>query len=179
MLKKFYCINQYIQAKELRVVDEKGKQVGILPLEKALEQAREQGVDLVEVAAAANPPVARLIDFKKFIYLEKKKAQGEKRGVKTSELKEIRLTPFIGKADLDFRVKKGEGYLKEGNRLKATVFFTGRQIAHKEFGVEVLKRYLEALAAWGKPEGEPKWLGKTFFTIIVPEKKDKNAKVQN
>ena len=119
---KFYRINQYIKAEKVRVVDEKGKQIGVMSLQEALQKAEELKVDLVEVAPKAKPPVCKIIDFKKFKYLEAKREQEEKKKIKKTELKGIRLTMFIAENDLNFRLKHARIY-KRGtqgqNQLKA------------------------------------------------------------
>lgn len=165
---KFYRLNQYIQAPQLRVVDETGKQIGVMKKEEALKEAQKQKVDLVEVAPNAQPPVAKLIDFKKFKYLEAKKKRQEKKEARGGEIKEIRLTPFIAKRDFDFRVKKAQKFLKEGNKVKLTVRFVGRQISRKEFGQELLKRFIKEVQSLSKVEHEPRWAGKNLFVTLAP-----------
>ena len=178
LLRKFYRINQYIQASELRVIDEAGKQIGVVPREKALEKAMSGGLDLVEVASEANPPVAKIIDFKKFLYLEAKKQKGEKKA-KGGELKEIRLTPFIGQADFNFRLKRAEEFIEEGNKVKITVFFKGRQITHQGFGRELLTKFCENLSSIAKPEHEPKLIGKILFVSLTPFKGGQDGKIKD
>lgn len=176
--RKFYRINQYIQAREVRVVDEKGKQIGILSLNEALKQAQEKRLDLVEVAPKAQPPVCKIIDFKKFRYLESKKTQEERKKSKKVELKEIRLRPFIAAGDFNFRIRRAEEFLKEGHRVKLSVFFKGREITKKEFGSDVLKRAFGKLSAWGKEEGEPKSVGRRLELTLVSVAGGKNVQGQ-
>lgn len=175
MTKKFYRLNQYITADKVRVVDERGKQVGILPLQEALNKARELRQDLVEVASKAQPPVCKIIDFKKFKYLEAKKLQEEKKKNKASELKEVRLTPFIAENDFNFRVKKAEEFLKDGDKVKVTVFFKGREITKKEFGFELIKKAVERLNPFSKVEIAPKFMGRQLEIVLTPSGA-KNAK---
>jgi len=167
---KFYRINQYIQAKEVRVVDETGKQVGVMPIFTAIQKAREAGVDLVEVAANAKPPVAKIIDFKKFKYLEAKKEREEKKGQKGGELKEVRFTPFIAQNDLNIRVERIKEFLQENNKVRVIVRFSGRQITKKDFGFKVINRVLESLGDLAEKEGEPRFLGRDLFLTITPKK---------
>ena len=174
MPKKFYRLNQYITAPTVRVVDEQGKQIGILPISEALKKAAELNADLVEVAPAANPPVCKIIDFKKFKYLEAKKHQEEKRKSKKVEIKEVRLTPFIAKNDFDFRIKRAEEFLKEGNKVKITVRFRGRQMAKKEFGYELIARAKENLAPYSGAEEEPKFFGNQLEILLSPLGRSKN-----
>ena len=175
MAKKFYRINQYIQAQEVRVVDEKGKQIGVMPLTQALKQARQLGLDLVEVAPKAQPPVCKIIDFKKFKYLESKKKQEEKRKTKKIESKEIRLTPFMAAGDFNFRLQRAEKFIKDGHLVKLVVFFKGRQITKKQFGYEILERAVERLKPYSKVEGEPKLAGRRLELVLRPFKGGKNA----
>lgn len=175
MTKKFYRLNQYITAPQVRVVDEEGKQIGIFPIDEAIQKAKEAGADLVEVAPNANPPVCKIIDFKKFKYLEAKKQQKEKKKSKKGEIKEVRLTPFIAKNDFNFRIKKAQDFLKEGNKVKISVKFLGRQMAKKEFGYELLKNAWESLKSWAKVEGEPRFIGNQLEMLLspLPEKNEK------
>jgi translation initiation factor IF-3 len=182
--RKFYRLNRYIQADEVRVVDEKGKQIGVMPLNKALQQAQEKGLDLVEIAAKAKPPVCKIIDFKKFKFLEAKKEQQERKKTKKVELKEIRLAPFIAENDFNFRIKKAEDFLKEGNKVKVVVRFRGRQMTKKEFGYDLLKKAVERLRPFAKVDIEPRFVGRRLEMAFSPikggqsgQKQDENKKV--
>lgn len=134
-------------------------------------------MDLVEVAANANPPVCKIIDFKKFRYQEEKKAkEGRKKTVK-QETKEIRFTPFIAENDFNIRIQRAKEFLNQGNRVKLTVKFMGRQLAHKEFGYDLLKKASSNLISIAKIEDQPKWLGKMLILAVTPFKinKQKNG----
>lgn len=167
---KFYRINQYIQAKEVRVVDETGKQIGVMPIFAAIQKAREAGVDLVEVASSAKPPVAKIINFKKFKYLEAKKEKEEKKGIKGGELKEVRLSPFIAQNDLNTRIRKIKNFLEENNKVKVVVRFSGREITKKDFGYRVVNQVLENLAELAEKDSEPKFQGRDLFLTLSPKK---------
>lgn len=171
---RFYRINIAITAHELRVLDEKGTQVGILSRDDALAEARNRGVDLVEVAPKAQPPVARLIDFSKFKYLENKKKQAEKRSQKNVETKEVRLSPVIGQHDFDTRLEQVREFLKDNNPVKISIRFKGRMITRKQFGYDVLNRFLGELDSI-KVVHEPKFEGKVLVAHIV-RNKDKDSK---
>lgn len=172
---KFYQVNQYIKAESLRVVDETGKQVGVLSRQEALDEAKKRGVDLVEIAPMAKPPVAKIIDFKKFKYLEaKKEREGNKKSGKV-EMKEIRFTPFIAQGDFDSRIGKIKEILEDSNRVKVVVKFVGRQITHVEFGHDLIKRILTDLEGAASADGEPKLQGKQLFLILNPSKKQKTV----
>jgi len=168
---KFYQINQYIKASEMRVVDADGKQVGVMTREQALDAARQRGLDLVEIAPAAKPPVAKIIDFKKFKYIEAKKEREGKAKSGRVELKEIRFTPFIAQGDFDSRVERIREFFEDGDRVKVVVKFTGRQITRTDFGKEVLSKIVAELQEEAKPDGEPKLQGKQLYLILNPVKK--------
>jgi len=169
--RKFYRINDRIFASQLRVLDAEGKQIGVLTRFEALRKARELGVDLVEVAALANPPVVRIIDFKKFLYQESKKKNEEKKRSKVSETKEIRLGPFMNDHDLETMIKRGTGFLEDNNKVRLIVKFMGRQIAHPEFGKEIMQKVVSALSNLSKLERDPHFEGKQLIAILSPERK--------
>lgn len=183
-VRKFYRINQYIQAKEVRVVDETGKQIGVMPIFEATQRAKKEGKDLVEVSPKAQPPVAKIIDFKKFKYLESKKEREEKKGRKPGELKEVQFTPFIAQNDFNTRLKKVKEFLQEGSKVKIRIRFKGRQITKREFGYKLIERILIELDQLAKKEAEPRFQGREIYLIVSPqrskpegekdEKKDEN-----
>lgn len=172
----FYRLNQYIQAKEVRVVDEKGKQIGILPISQALEKAKKTGLDLVEIVPFAKPPVCKIIDFKKFKFLESRKQQKERKKSKKVDLKEVQLSPFIAENDFNFRLNRAEGFLKEGNKVKIAVVFKGRQITKKEFGYKLIEEALEKLKPYSEIDFEPKFVGRRLEMTLSPIKGDKSGK---
>ena len=174
--RKFYRINERIFASNLRVLDAEGKQIGILTRFDALQKAKELGVDLVEVAPMANPPVVRIIDFKKFLYQESKKKNEEKKRSKVSETKEIRLGPFMNDHDLRTMIRRGTGFLEDNEKVRLIVKFMGRQIAHPEFGEKLMQKVISALSPFSKPEREPHFEGKQLIAILSPDKKNKNEK---
>jgi len=168
--KVFYRKNYQIRAYEVRVLDEQGEMIGILPITEALAKAEELGIDLVEVAPLAKPPVAKLIDYSKFLYQLKKKKQEEKKGVKGSETKQIRFGPFIGEHDLDIKLKKATEFLTEGNKVKFSVRFTGRQMGHQEIGRQKLDMVLEKLGELAKVEREIKMEGRQMVMFVTKNK---------
>ena len=172
--RKFYRINERIFASQLRVLDADGKQVGVLSRFEALKKAKELGVDLVEIAPMANPPVVKIIDFKKFLYQESKKKKEEKKKSKVSETKEIRLGPFMNAHDLGTMIRRGTGFLENNDKVRLIVKFMGRQIAHPEFGQETMQKVIQALAGMSKIERQPHFEGKQLIAILSPEKKQKN-----
>jgi len=168
--RKFYRINERIFASLLRVLDAEGKQIGVLSRFDALQKAKDLGVDLVEVAPMANPPVVRIIDFKKFLYQESKKKNEEKKRSKVSETKEIRLGPFMNDHDLNTMIRRGTGFLENNDKVRLIVKFMGRQITHPEFGKEIMQKAILALSNLSKLEREPHFEGKQLIAILSPDK---------
>lgn len=152
------------------MVDEKGEQAGVMSLDEALFRSRQKGLDLVEVASNATPPVCKIINFKKFLYQEEKKAKAGKKKANKQETKEIRFTPFIAQNDFNIRINKAKNFLTEGNRVKLSVKFMGRQITRKEFGYELLNKASTALKDISQVEDQPKWLGKILLLNLKPIK---------
>lgn len=136
--------------------------------DEALFKARQQGLDLVEVAEKAQPPVCKLINFKKFRYLESKKEQAGRKKSKQQEVKEFRFTPFIAQNDFEMRIKRAKQTLQGGDKVKLTVKFIGRQITRKEFGEELLKKAIQALETLAKVEVQPKWQGRLLTMVLKP-----------
>ncbi|MFA6518646.1 MAG: translation initiation factor IF-3 [Candidatus Shapirobacteria bacterium] len=173
--KIFYKINQYISAPEVRLVDEDAKQIGVLSIAEARAKSAETGLDLVEIAPLAKPPVVKLIEFAKFKYQESKKLKAEKKGVRGGELKEVQMTPFIGAQDFITRVKRSREFLTTGNKVKLSIKFQGRQIQRKEFGYQLADRFTQELSDISAREGEPRLIGKQLILTLTPVKK-KNEK---
>ncbi len=167
---KYYRLNYFIQAPELRLLDETGKQIGIVSKLEALQKARELGVDIVEIAPHAKPPVAKLIDFKKFKYLESKKLREEKKKQKHVGVKEVRLRPFTGEHDLEVKLKQARQFLVEGNQLRIAIAFRGREITHKEFGFDMLNKFINRLEEV-KIVRPAHFEGKILTSMLVYEKK--------
>ncbi len=175
---KFYRTNERIFASELRVLDSEGKQIGVLKKFEALNIAREQGLDLVEIAPTAKPPVARIIDFKKFLYQEEKKRREEKKKAKNSETKEIRLGPFMDDHDLETMVKRAREFLEGNDKVRLVVRFKGRQMGHPEFGHQVLNKAITSLSDVSKVDKEAHFEGRQLITMLSPERKKKNDEEQ-
>lgn len=168
-LKRYYRINHKITASKVRVIDDSNNQAGVMELQEALFMAGQKGLDLVEVAQKADPPVCKIVDFKKFKYQEKKKAAaGRRKGKGSSDQKEIRLTPFMGQKDYEDRVKKAQGFLEQGHRVKMVVKFFGRQITRKEFGYKQLEKAVQTLSDISKVDTEPKWQGRLLSMTLKP-----------
>lgn len=147
-----------------------GKQIGIVTKEDALRRAHEVGIDVVEIAPHAKPPVAKLIDYKKFKYLEAKKEREEKKKQKHVGIKEVRLRPFIGNHDLEVRLSQAKSFLAAGNQVKISIPFRGREITRKEFGFDVLNRFLKELTEI-KTVRPGHFEGKVLVALVAPDKK--------
>ncbi len=172
--RKFYRVNERIFAQSLRVLDNEGKQIGLLSKDEALDHAIALGLDLVEIAPQAKPPVAKIIDYKKFLYQEEKKKREEKRKTKVSETKEIRLGPFMSDNDLSVMIKRAQEFLEDGDKVRMVLKFKGRQITHPEFGHKVMGKVITELSNISKVDREPHLEGKQLIGLISPERK-KNA----
>ena len=177
--RKFYRTNDRIFAQSLRVLDAENKQIGILSKAEALTLARDQELDLVEIAENATPPVAKIVDFKKFLYQQEKKKQEEKKKTKASETKEVRLGPFINDHDLEVIIRRARGFLEDGNKVRLVVRFRGRQITHPEFGQETLKKTIAQIEDVSKIDRDMHFEGKQLICLLSPSKKGKNAKEEN
>lgn len=175
---RFYRTNERIFASELRVIDSEGKQVGVLSKFEALKLAREQELDLVEIAPTAKPPVARIIDFKKFLYQEEKKKREEKKKSKNTETKEIRLGPFMDDHDLETMVRRAREFLEDNNKVKLVVRFKGRQMGHPEFGQQIIRKAIGSLSDISKVDKDPHFEGRQLISMISPERKKKNDEEQ-
>ena len=167
-LKNQYRVNEQIRAREVRVVTEGNSEV--MPTRKALDMARQEGVDLVEISPTAQPPVCRLIDYSKFLYQQKKHQKEMKQKQVKVEVKEIRFGPQTDEHDYQFKLKHGMEFLNAGNKVRAYVFFRGRSILFKEQGEVLLLRFANDLEEYGKVEQMPKLEGKKMFLYLAPKK---------
>jgi translation initiation factor IF-3 len=161
-------INERIRALQVRLVGE-NVTIGVYPTQEALKIAQQQEMDLVEISPNADPPVCKVIDYKKFLYEKKRKEKEMKANAKQSEVKEIRFTPSTDDHDFDFKAKHAERFLQDGNKVKAYVQFKGRAIMFKERGELVLLKFAERLAEVGQPESLPKLEGKRMFLMLTPK----------
>ena len=140
-------VNEMIRIREVRLIDDEGNQKGIVPTLEALRMAKEKDLDLVEVAPTANPPVCKILNFGKYRLEQEKKLRDSKKNQKVLKIKEIRMQPKIGTGDLDTKVKHIQEFLDEGNKVKVTIRFRGRELAHTELGFDVLKEVLNRLTS--------------------------------
>ena len=167
-MKNQYRVNEQIHVREVRVVSEDGSEV--MPTRKAMDLARQQGVDLVEISPNAQPPVCRLIDYSKFLYQQKKRQKEMKQKQVKVEVKEIRCGPQTDEHDYQFKLKHAQEFLLEGNKVRAYVFFRGRSILFKEQGEVLLLRFANDLEEYGKVESMPALEGKKMYLDLAPRK---------
>ena len=167
-MKNQYRVNEQIRVKEVRIVGDGGSEV--VPTRQALDMARQQGVDLVEISPNANPPVCRLIDYSKFLYQQKKHQKEIKAKQVKVEVKEIRFGPQTDDHDYNFKLKHAKEFLEDGNKVRAYVFFRGRSILFKEQGEVLLLRFANDLEEYAKVEQLPRLEGKKMFLFLAPKK---------
>ena len=170
-------INDEITANELRVIDANGEQAGIMLLEAALSLADRQGLDLVLISPTANPPVAKIMDYGKFRYDQQKREKEAKKKQKIIEVKEIRLSTFIEQHDMEVKGTMAKKFLSEGDKLKVSLRFKGRERGRTERGFEVMNRFADLMKAYGTPEKMPVLEGRSLIMVInpLPPKKEKPA----
>ena len=161
--------NQFIQSPKVRVIDENGENLGVMYTREAFEQAQEVGLDLVEISPGADPPVAKFLDIGRFKYEAQKKANEQRKRQKTQEIKEIKMRPNIDDHDYDTKMKKVFEFLEEGDKVKVTMRFRGREMAHQELGVKVLDKVKADLDAVAKVESQPKMEGRQMIMVISPK----------
>ena len=152
--------------REVRVIDDTGAQLGIMPPQQALIIAKQKGLDLVEIAATASPPVCRIMDFGRYQYQEQKRARQAKKHQKIIEVKEIKFRPKVDEHDYQFKKKHIERFLAEGDKVKATIFFRGREMAHPEIGRRILERLIDDLQDVAVAETSPRQEGNQMHTIL-------------
>jgi translation initiation factor IF-3 len=162
-------VNRMIRISPVRVITATGEQLGVLPIEEALAAAVERGLDLVEVAPTARPPVVKIMDYGKFKFEEAKAARAAKKKQHVIQLKEVKYRPGIDDHDFDFKTRHAREFLGDGNKVKVTMMFRGRQMAHIELGKAVLDRVSAALADVGKIESEAKLEGRNMTMVIAPK----------
>jgi len=172
----FVRVNGKIRAREVRVIGVDGKQLGIISLGDALTQARANGVDLVEIAPNATPPVCRLVDYGKFRYEQAKKDKESKKHQHATRVKEVQLSPKIDPHDLGVKIQHAVGFLCEDMKVKVTLKFRGREMAHTEFGFQVVQKFLAEIVTYGHPDFAPKLIGRGINVMISPLPRAKRAK---
>ena len=164
-------INRAIRAREVRVVDDEGGQLGVMGLNEALAAAAERGLDLVEVSPNAVPPVCRIMDYGKFKYQQSKRAAEAKKKTARVELKEVKMRPKTEEHDFQVKLRNARRFLEEGNKVKMTVMFRGREVTHPEFGRRLLQRMAEDVKDLGSVESFPSMSGRFMTMVVGPLKK--------
>ncbi|MBX3646204.1 MAG: translation initiation factor IF-3 [Rhodocyclaceae bacterium] len=164
-------LNEEINAPEIRLIGVEGEQVGIVSVQEALRMAEEAGVDLVEIAPMASPPVCRIMDYGKFKYAEAKKAHEAKLKQKQIQVKEVKFRPGTDEGDYKIKLRNLVRFLQEGDKTKVTLRFRGREMAHQEFGIRLLERVKSDLESYGTVEQFPKMEGRQLIMIMAPIKK--------
>lgn len=172
MASKEMRINEKIRLKEVRLIDDSGNQHGVISVNDALNMAKEAGLDLVEVAPQANPPVCKILDYGKYRFEQEKKLRESKKKQKLVKMKEIRMQPKIEKHDLEFKAKHVKEFLDEGNKVKVTVRFRGRELAHTELGKVVLEKVMEAIDGSFNLDKAPMMEGRFMSMILSPKNKN-------
>jgi len=166
-----FRVNRQIRIPEVRLIDEHGEQVGVVPTDQARRRADDAGLDLVEVSPTAKPPVCKIIDYGKFKYDQRKqdRASGKKHTV--SQLKELRVRPMIDKHDLEYRLKKGREFLAAGHKVQVVCVFRGRQMDHPEHGHRVMKQVADTLADLSRVEVPPRLMGRRMTMLLTTHSK--------
>lgn len=163
-------MNEQIRISPIRLIQDDGEQIGIVSLDEARERAAERGMDLVEVAAEARPPVVKMMDYGKFKYEAQRAARDARKKQHTIQVKEVKFRPGIEDHDYEFKVRHARRFLDEGNKVKLTMMFRGRQVTHPELGLEVLARVMEDVKDLGKAESQPSMEGRVMSMMVGPLK---------
>jgi translation initiation factor IF-3 len=161
--------NEFIQSQKVRVIDENGENLGVMYTREAIEQAQEAGLDLVEVSPNADPPVAKFLDVGKFKYEAQKKANLARKSQKTQEIKEIKMRPNIDDHDYDVKMKAIHRFLEEGDKVKVTLRFRGRELSHGQLGMILLQRVQGDTAELAKVEAHPRMEGRQMLMVLAPK----------
>ena len=160
--------NNRINSPEVQVISSDGDNLGIIKTNDAISRAKEEGLDLIEIAPNANPPVSKIMDMGKFKYYQQKKASKAKKNQKKVELKEIKLRPVTGVHDYTFKIKNAQKFLSKGDKVKFTVKFKGRELQHKHLGNQLMDKIIQVMQNIGKVELHPKFDGKQMIMVIQP-----------
>ena len=174
--KKELELNEQIRDREVRVTDASGAQLGIMSAREALQLAAERNLDLVKIAPTANPPVCRIMDYGKYRFEQQKKEKEARKNQRVVDTKEIRLSLNIDTNDFNTKVNHAKRFLKEGNKVKASIRFRGREMAHTDLGQEVMKRFAQVMSEFAVIEKQPKLEGRSMQMFLAPLPKDKAQK---
>jgi translation initiation factor IF-3 len=175
----FVRVNGKIRAREVRVIGNDGAQLGVISLNEALAMARAQGVDLVEIAANATPPVCRIVDYGKYRYELAKKDKESKKHQHANKVKEIQLSPTIDPHDFSVKLTRAIDFMCDDMKVKITLKFRGREMAHQEYGFQTVNKFIKELIPFGTPDSPPKLLGRGINVMLTPLPRAKRAKNPN
>lgn len=162
-------INEQIRDKELRVIDSDGTQLGIMPLRRAIELAEQKNLDLVKIAPQANPPVCKIIDYGKFRFEQAKREKEARKNQRVVEIKEVRLSLNIDTHDFETKKNHALRFISEGNKVKASIRFRGREMGHPELGLEIMRRFADAMSEVANVEKPAKLEGRTMLMFLAPK----------
>ncbi len=162
-------INEQIRDREIRVIDSDGSQLGIMPLKKAMELAEQKNLDLVKIAPQATPPVCKIIDYGKYRFEQSKREKEQRKNQRVVEIKEVRLSLNIDTHDFETKKNHALRFIAEGNKVKASIRFRGREMGHPELGQEIMKRFAEAMEEAANVERQPKLEGRTMLMFLAPK----------
>ncbi len=166
-------VNREIRAPQVRLIGKDGKQVGVVTIDQAQTQAKQDGLDLVEISPNAKPPVCKVIDYGKFRYQMTKKERESKKAQHQAKLKEVKVKPNIDEHDLQVKIKRAREFIEKGNKVRVTCMFRGREMAHQELGQKVALRIAEELSDVAQTESPPKQMGRNFSLVLAPLGKKK------
>ena len=162
-------INEQIRDKEIRVIDSDGSQLGIMPSKKAMELAEQKNLDLVKIAPQATPPVCKIIDYGKYRFEQSKREKEQRKNQRVVEIKEVRLSLNIDTHDFETKKNHAVRFIAEGNKVKASIRFRGREMGHPELGQDIMRRFAEAMAEVANVERQPKLEGRTMMMFLAPK----------
>jgi len=166
-------VNHEIRAREVRVISAQGEQLGVMALSQALRMAEDQGLDVIEIVPTANPPVVKIMDYGKFRYDQTKREKESKKLQHQVRVKEVKVSPNIDTHDLETKVRQAKKFLEEGNKVKVSLFFRGREMAHPELGKKVMEQVAAGLEEVSMVEQVPKMMGRMLHMVLAPQLKKK------
>ena len=173
--KNQYAINEEIREKDIRVIDSDGAQLGIMASKDAQALANSKNMDLVKIAPQGNPPVCKIMDYGKFLFEQAKRDKEARKNQKIIVVKEVKLSPSIEEHDVAYKLKNAIKFLKEGDRVKVSVKFRGREMAYTQIGAEVLSKFAESLSEFGVVDKRPSMEGRSMIMVVSPKPEDKKA----
>lgn len=175
-------VNRQIRSAKVRLIDQEGKQLGVVPIQQAQSLADSAGLDLVEIAPNSEPPVCKIIDYGKYRYHQTKKEKESKKAQHQVKIKEVKVKPNTDDHDLEYKLKNAREFIEKGNKVKVTCMFRGRQMAHPEIGRRIVQKLIDGLADIASPEDMPKLMGRNLSVTLAPgvkKMKEKKSESEN